>query len=88
MGCYETSFEQIFFPFVFPLFFKNFVTCCYLSGWCDREFPALNLRVCVRAREWQLKQGLFGDEGTASRNGVPQAVKFNYGSRYMACVFY
>lgn len=82
MGCYETSFEQIF----SPLFFKNFVTCCYLSGWCDRV-PCTKPE-CACAGEWQLKHGLFADEGTASRNGVPQAVKFNYGSRYMACVFY
>lgn len=66
---------------------KKIVTCCYLSGWCGREFPALNLQVCVRAC-MRLKQGPFGDEVTASRNVVPQAVKFNYGSRYMAPVFY
>lgn len=45
--------------------------------------------VCTRILAYyQWRAGLFGDEVTASRNGVPQAINFNYSSRYRACLFY
>lgn len=65
------------------LFFLFFLSLAVISvgGVTGRSvhYTCYCVCVCICAC-LQLKQGLFGDEGTASRNGVPQALNFNNSS--------